>query len=170
MWKLLFGKKQEAVPHAIPGDGRFRFAIVGESRYQKELENICGGRRKDGAEHITEAVLIAEDENPADRNAIRVDVRGRTVGYLSRQDAFLYRERVRVGSLTSCAIQCRAKVRGGWDRGGENRGHFGVWLDADFRPPKDRYPCPYCQRAPEPTPLRSKKCPHCQGQILVRNS
>src|SRR5687768_6944898 len=48
-----------------PYDG-YTLDIVGESNYQKALEQICGGRCEDGAEHATHATLVLEDENPHD--------------------------------------------------------------------------------------------------------
>lgn len=157
-------------PMILCGDGRYRLGIVGESHYQRELLRICGGRTNEGVERLTDAVLSTEDNNRADRNAIRVTINGLTVGYLPRQDAFLYRDRIRLGSLPARPVQGKAKIRGGWDRGNGDIGHFGVWLDLDFRPSSERYPCPHCLKSLEPTPRRKIKCPQCQGLIVVRNS
>ena len=110
----------------------FALPIVGESKYQPALEAICGGRDEDGTDKVVDAVLVLEDSNPYDPQAVRVDIAGRTVGYLSRANAREFREsRARAGE-TASVIACKARIKGGWDRGAGDRGNFGVWLDATF--------------------------------------
>ncbi len=114
---------------SLPGPGTFAIEAVGESHYQDALERICGGRTEDGASEIVEALLILEDENPYDDKAVRVDIEGRTVGYLSRDSARQYRRRLTEGGLGGATAKCMAKIVGGWDRGENDKGHFGVRLD-----------------------------------------
>ena len=108
--------------------GEFPVACVGESHYQAALETACGGRKEDGENREVSAVLSLEDTNPYDSDAVRVEVHGRTVGYLNRQDARTYRELL---SAIACSdeLECRAVIRGGWDRGPKDRGYFGIYLD-----------------------------------------
>lgn len=113
----------------LHGPGHYGIEVVGESHYQRDLENICGGRSEDGAEKYVEATLILEDSNPHDRKAVRIDIQGKTVGYLSRELAHEYRKRLTEAGHNKLTGVCNAVIRGGWDRGGGNRGHFGVWLD-----------------------------------------
>lgn len=105
--------------------GEYATEIVGESHYQKALESLAGGRFEDAAEKHVSAVLIHEDDNAHDSNAVRVDIRGKTVGYLSREDARTWRAKA-PGSFRH---ECPAVIVGGWDRGDGDRGHFGVRLD-----------------------------------------
>ncbi len=107
----------------------FEAPIVGESHYQGTLERICGGRTRDGAEKHVEATLILEDTNPHDPMAVRIDVQDKTVGYLSREDARSYRQRLEEAGHPNLIGVCAAVIRGGWDRGHGDKGHFGVWLD-----------------------------------------
>jgi hypothetical protein len=113
----------------LPGPGSFEFDIVGESKYQDALEEICGGRTEDSAEHRTEAVLYLEDSNPHDNMAVRVDIRGRTVGYLSRNDARSYRQQLKKLGHERIVCRCDAMIVGGWRRSRADQGHFGVKLD-----------------------------------------
>ena len=113
----------------LPGPGTYEFDIVGESKYQDELESICGGRTEDSAEHYTEALLHLEDSNPHDNLAVRVDIGGRTVGYLSRKDARSYRNQIKHLGHERIVCKCNAVVVGGWRRSREDQGHFGVKLD-----------------------------------------
>jgi hypothetical protein len=78
----------------LQGPGDYFIQVVGESSYQNALERLCGGRTEDGADEFVEAVLILEDTNPNDHNAVRIDIRGHAVGYLTRDFAVQYRHRL----------------------------------------------------------------------------
>jgi hypothetical protein len=119
--------RSSARRNAAPG--HYGVEVVGESNYQGALEAICGGRSPDGVEKYVKANLVLEDSNPYDENAVRVDIDGSTVGYLSRHAARTYRERLKANDVTSKSAQCSAVIRGGWDRGRNDKGHFGVRLD-----------------------------------------
>lgn len=108
----------------IHGTGKYEFEIVGESNYQAALKAIAGPKQEDGVEHFCVAELILEDSNPHDSKAVRVDIDGRTVGYLSRDLARQYRKQISVGTMTAPAV-----IVGGWNRGGDDSGHYGVKLD-----------------------------------------
>jgi hypothetical protein len=126
----IFGKRK--VNKAIvdfSGPGTYRLDIVGESNYQSALEKICGGSTYEGQELIIEAVLVPEDDNPYDKNAIRVDMSGKTVGYLSREKARQYRKKLEQAGYSVITAKCSAMIIGGWDRGRGDKGHFGVKLD-----------------------------------------
>lgn len=114
---------------SLPGPGDFAYDIVGESNYQDALEQICGGKRRESAEHYVDAILYFENDNKHDPKAIRVDVQGRTVGYLPRQDARAYRAQILAMGRGELACQCKAKVVGGWHISKEDQGSFGVKLD-----------------------------------------
>ena len=66
--------------------------VVGESFYQSNLWHLA--RARPGEERVREdiyAVLVAEDDNPYDANAVAVWIDGLKVGYLSRENAQRYR-------------------------------------------------------------------------------
>src|SRR4030042_2459327 len=129
-YSWLFGgaKKEEPIAN-LPGPGTYSLDIVGESNYQSSLEKMCGGQTEEGHEKIVQATLIHEDDNPYDNKAIRVDIDGMTVGYLSRENAREYRKRLKKAGYPGITATCSAIIVGGWDRGGGDRGHFGVKLD-----------------------------------------
>jgi hypothetical protein len=138
----------------LKGSGSFELAVVGESHYQEALEEAAGGRSEDGARVRVSAALVLEDGNPYDAKAVRVDVDGQTVGYLSRRDARTYRVALARASLSDARISCAAQIRGGWDRGPDDRGSFGIVLDLDLRhltDPPQRRPrrLPRQERLPE---------------------
>ncbi len=114
----------------LPGPGEFALQIVGESHYQSALAEICGGKCWQGVEQYVTATLVLEDSNPYDDKAVRVDINGRTVGYLARKAAREYREELRKGGFPHMNGKCQAVIRGGWYRsGGDDTGQFGVRLD-----------------------------------------
>ncbi len=74
-------------------DGREDLEVVGESFYQDNLWDLVGGRRSP-EEHVDVdicAVMVAEDDNPYDSNAVALWINGMKVGHLSRNDARRYR-------------------------------------------------------------------------------
>lgn len=106
-----------------------RVEVVGEGNYQGTLEIIAGGRTVDGAaqrDHI--ALLWPEPDNIYDSNAIRVVIEEAVVGYLSAKDAPLYRPLFDRALAAGRYPAAHAVIRGGWDRGGGDRGSFGVVL------------------------------------------
>jgi hypothetical protein len=116
-------------PVNLPGPGRFDVETVGESHYQDALEAICGPRTEDGEDRVVEAWLVLEDANPYDALAVRVDIDGHVVGYLSRVNARVYREQLAAQAVGVVRASCLARIRGGWDRGPDDQGFYGVFLD-----------------------------------------
>jgi hypothetical protein len=150
----------------LQGSGAFPLPIVGESQYQEALETICGPRSEEGEDRIVEARLVFEDDNPHDSMAVRVDIKGLTVGYLSREHARQYRNHVRRAGSHSVDTYCDARIRGGWDRGERRRGHYGVYLDLpvdglddDAQPSKGLYAARVAKR------LVSELLGLCKGMV-----
>lgn len=109
----------------LPGGGPVE--VRGESHYQRSLNWICGGRTSGGHDHECEAMLVAEPDNPNDRNAVAVHINHRQVGYLARDAAVTYRPVM--DALAGRGASCSAVIRGGWDRGPDDQGSYGVTLD-----------------------------------------
>lgn len=94
---------------------------------QDELEAAAGGRTEDGHDQEVVATLKPVDDNPHDRNAIEVRVDGHHVGFVPAELAAGWHGKLkRVGGAT-----CRARIVGGWDRGGNDQGNFGLRLYLD---------------------------------------
>lgn len=135
MFSKLFGKKQEPAPEVSTianCPDLFEFEIVGESKYQKQLNKICGGRTEDGHWLEKNAYLVLEDENPHDKKAVRVDIDGHTVGYFDRRTARGFRKLVSASDSDDRRFCCPAVIVGGWDRGNGETGYFGVKLDLEI--------------------------------------
>lgn len=105
--------------------GRGRVDVVGESHYQDALRAYANGHATtygDGGIPLT-AALVREPRNPHDRNAVRIDVQRRAVGYLARELAVQY------APLLDCLAESgRMGLLHGRAFGGGGRS-YGVWLD-----------------------------------------
>lgn len=121
-------KSHNSIPRLL-GPGSYSIYIVGESKYQKELELICGRRTKESQQKIVNALLVHEDDNTKDNNAIRIEIKGLTVGYLSQANAIDYCKKLEDSGRKGHDATCSAIIVGGWDRGMGDQGHFGVRLD-----------------------------------------
>ena len=80
-----------------------------------------------GHQRNIEAQLIPEPKNPHDKNAVRVEIAGQTVGYLSKENALRYATAFGLKTSTTCG----ALITGGWKRKGST-GHYGVTLDLEL--------------------------------------
>lgn len=113
------------------GSGRNRLRrlnVVGEARYQEALTALAGGKRRESQAIATNGVVEREPANPFDANAVRVLIAGQVVGYLARGDAAQYAPTF--DAIGLLAMPCPAEIRGGWQAGPGDEGHFGVvvWL------------------------------------------
>lgn len=109
--------------------GTYDFEVVGESRYQDALFDIAGGKTNDGHRLKKTALLIRQDNNPHDSKAVAVTIDGEPVGYLDRESARSFRQKLKGQIPDDAAIAVPAMLVGGWDRGDGDEGHFGVRLD-----------------------------------------
>jgi len=133
-WTWLLGGSPKPAPERpdfvnLPGLGTYTLDVVGESHYQDALNEICGGKSEDGYHDIVQAFLIYEDDNAYDDQAIRVEIQGKVVGYLTRAVARNYRRQMKGAAYENLPGVCSAKIVGGWDRGDGDAGSYGVKLD-----------------------------------------
>jgi hypothetical protein len=117
----------------VRGSGAYDCDVVGESHYQRNLTRLAGGRTEDSARIETTATLVLDDKNPHDSNAVKVYIGGLLVGHMPREYAASWRGQLRAQGLPVGNYTCSAMIVGGWDRGGGDRGHFGVKLDLPVR-------------------------------------
>ena len=108
----------------LAGDGFL--GVVGESHYQSALRDAARGgvvRERDLGNAIeVMAVLIPELSNEYDANAVRVDVNGRTVGYLAREDAAQYQPALLELAAGGQHGTCVGRIMGGGSR------NYGIFL------------------------------------------
>jgi len=111
------------------GTAKFELEITGEEHYQAALEAVCGPRQPRGVNRFETAWLILEDIHPNGKNAVRVEIRGKKVGYLSREAAIKYRQQLLARGKPNAVGQCQAVIKGGWISSDGRKGPFCVWLD-----------------------------------------
>ena len=118
----------------LRGPGGFAVEVVGVSRRQQALAAIVERRGRSGRTLTIDAVLALEDTNPHDANAVRVEIDGEMVGYLSRNNARRYRADLAAVGQPQASVRCKARIVGGFETPSGERAHFGVRLDL---PPMD---------------------------------
>lgn len=109
--------------------------IVGEASYQEAIEKVAGQLGPNGATVTSQtAVLVREPNNPKDANAIAVYLLEpadpgtmQKVGYIARELAPGYG--AVFGMLGGNGIMAPARLKGGWRRGPNDFGSFGVVLN-----------------------------------------
>jgi hypothetical protein len=112
--------------------GNETLEVVGESHYQNELWDIVAATRGDRVRYHTHAVLIPDEDNSYDPNAIKILIDGNLVGYLSREDAVIYRPGLLglIESSVNGLVALDATIAGGGQRP-DGPGRLGVFLDHD---------------------------------------
>ncbi|TWI65183.1 hypothetical protein IP91_02590 [Pseudoduganella lurida] len=114
--------------HHWENNGYREVEVVGESNYQPHLKRLVGTPDENGVAVACKAFLIPEPANQYDRNAIRVDIDGGTVGYLAKANAALFHQRLKDHGVAGATTSCPAVIFGGkkMDR---VRTPYGVWLE-----------------------------------------
>jgi uncharacterized membrane protein YccF (DUF307 family) len=122
------GGGSSRLPPQLQSDRGWFVEVVGEASYQEELQRAFDVAKPYDDHLLVVVSLQPEDDNPHDTNAVRVDHRGETLGYLPRAAARQYRQVLgaRAGSLTGSLF-------GGENPDGEPK-LFGVWLNAKWPP------------------------------------
>lgn len=100
------------------GDDTYDQEVVGESHYQDALRKLRGDERR----KYTTARLVCESNNPFDDQAVRVEIGGKTVGHLSREDARSHRVLLRKARQGGAIIELPAVIAT------SERGVSGVYL------------------------------------------
>jgi len=138
LFTSLFSSKQLATPAStqevvtLVGNSKFEIEIAGTELHQFTLEAICGPHQSRDVNRFESAWLVLEDKNRQDKNAVRVEIRGKPVGYLSPQAAISYRRQlIRMGT-PKAGGRCQAMIRGGWVSSDGRKGEYEVWLDLAF--------------------------------------
>jgi hypothetical protein len=112
------------------GDLEYAVQVTEVEHYQATLEAICGPRKPGGVNRLETAWLVLEKKNSNHGNAIRVEIRGRQVGYLSGEAAIRYRRQLLEKNMPGADGRCQAVITGGWVSSDGRKGEYEVRLDA----------------------------------------
>ncbi|MDP5307894.1 HIRAN domain-containing protein [Paracoccus spongiarum] len=149
MWllKALFGGKNRSAPPASSSAAEpkarpakanarrgsvvtnlktFPSNMVGESNYQDALAKVAGGYQRDSQAFEIPAVIALDPANSYDPNAVKVEIKGVTVGYLPAAEAKRIGEMMRQQGIEEADL--KAQIRGGWRTNQHDQGNFGVKL------------------------------------------
>lgn len=108
----------------IEGDDLVR--VAGVSHYQPALLEVTGAQAGDEVRFACEAALVPEPDNPHDPNAVAVQIEGRPVGYLERDEAVRWQPIAQAVAGHGSTAMAEAMVAG---RGAEsNTPNLGVFL------------------------------------------
>jgi len=134
LWDRIFGQRtnltnaaRQVTVHLARGRG-FTCEAVGEASYQSSLDAICGGKCEDGHKLPVTAQLCFQEDNPHDTNAIVVLIGSKVVGYIPRDKAPEMRSAILRLNPKEQPVTCDAQIVGGWMRGRDDEGHYGVKL------------------------------------------
>jgi hypothetical protein len=122
-------KSDKAEVFALIGGLKFQLRITGEEYYQNVLEAICGPHLRAGVNRLETAWLILGDKNNRNKNAVRVEIQGKTVGYLTPQAAISYCRKLIERNTPTAVGRCQAMIKGGWISSDGRKGPYEVWLD-----------------------------------------
>ncbi len=129
-WPFDTGRPSWMIDPLLTSDltGRHDLEVVGESHYQEDLWRLVGGLTQERVRRPTVAVLVPEDGNPFDSEAVGVWVAGFLVGYLKRVDASDLRPGIiELVRSTGRPVSMQGVIVGGGDRP-DGLGLLGVWL------------------------------------------
>lgn len=118
--------KYQSREQRLPRYGAYNVELFQSSTKQKVLLDLGGGKKYDGVYVKTSAQLVVEGTHPSQVFAVRVDISGKTVGYLSTANAKQFHKLLKNGGT------CPALIVGGWQRDRE-QGDFVVKLDLDLK-------------------------------------
>ena len=122
IWYVLKAKKAASETSINPNPNNISYAynIVGEQSYQNNLKKIAGPKEEESKFFECYAKVSSEPFNQYDKNAVKVEINGLPVGYLSRGEAAKL-----AGKVVNKTVP--AVIDGGW-KDEESTGSYGVKL------------------------------------------
>ena len=122
IWYVLKAKKtvNGTSINAALNNTSYAYNIVGEQSYQNNLKKIAGPKEEESKFFECQAKVSSEPFNQYDKNAVKVEINGLLVGYLSKSEA---------AKLSSKVVNktVPAVIDGGW-KDEESTGSYGVKL------------------------------------------
>lgn len=113
----------------LRGTGKFYISITGTTHYKSNIIYICNGTTNKTPDKMYLAEIALESDNQADKNAVKISIKDRTVGHLSREDAKFFRNVLSQHGIHDTIFNCYAKITGGWHSEDGFIGNFGVNID-----------------------------------------
>jgi hypothetical protein len=106
-------------------EGEELVRTVGVSHYQPTLLELTGATPGAEVRVETRAALVPQPDNPHDPNAVAIEIDGRLVGYLAREEAERWQPILQVVADNGALAVCEAMIAGrGAESGTSNLGVF----------------------------------------------
>ena len=113
-------------PRWFNGGHKFEQEIVGESQYQHNLKWALANFGR----YVT-ANIYLENENRFDANAVKIRVKNQTIGYLPREHALLFREKLGLLNKAGAVFSVNLEITGGGIKPDGQELLFGAMLDIE---------------------------------------
>ena len=122
IWYVLKAKNALNKTSANPAlsNTSYSYSIVGEQSYQNNLKKIAGPKEEESKFFECYAEVSSEPFNQYDKNAVKVEINGLLVGYLSKGEAAKL-----AGKVINKTVP--AVIDGGWFDA-DSEGSYGVKL------------------------------------------
>lgn len=122
IWFVFKAKRaaNETSINLTPNKTSYTYNIVGEQSYQNNLKKIAGPKEDKSKFFECYAKVSSEPFNQYDKNAVKVEINGLLVGYLSKGEAVKL-----AGKVINKTVP--AVIDGGW-KDEEGTGSYGVKL------------------------------------------
>jgi hypothetical protein len=122
IWFVFKAKRaaNETSINLTPNKTSYTYNIVGEQSYQNNLKKIAGPKEDKSKFFECYAKVSSEPFNQYDKNAVKVEINGLLVGYLSKGEAVKL-----AGKVINKTVP--AVIDGGW-KDDESTGSYGVKL------------------------------------------
>jgi hypothetical protein len=102
-----------------PSTGRFDQPVVGTRAFREQIARFAKNPDDLSAHVLFVANLVPENENPQDDQAVCIQVGGQNLGYLSRQEARSYRERLVTSGISAQPLSVYALLASGFNANGK---------------------------------------------------
>lgn len=122
---------QNAQALSWPNRDEFDCEVVGESHYQENIARALKLWQQRMGDVPLIALLTPDANNKHDRNAVSVTIGGTLVGYLERDFAPIYRERLIAEGMGLVPVHCQAIITGGHELNDGTTASYGVMLDIE---------------------------------------
>lgn len=107
-----------------PASGSYDIDVVGESFYMDALSSLLGSNRE-----VKVVAVLVPYSHTKDSNAVRVEIKGKIVGHLARDQAPEFRRLLAAKHKALATTSCKAVVGGGATKQDGTKGPIGVRLD-----------------------------------------
>ena len=113
----------------IKGKGNYDFEVLHEEEHLKNIQLVCNDFVKPGQFKDEIAIITSEGNHYLYDNTIRVDIAGKTVGYLNQDDTKLFTKRLNKNDKHNYIMSCNARIFINKNKGMFKKATYAIRLD-----------------------------------------